>query len=121
MEFHDRLSFTIPVLVIAGILLCAWGYYAGGVSKLKETAVVWFAASVIAILFGRWLRRSGHVKTTSDTRWGINPVGQIQCPRCGKIHGQFRIPRSFRQAMWGGWTCSHCGLEVDKWNRPVSE
>jgi hypothetical protein len=62
MEFRDRLSFTIPVLVIAGIFYCAWGYYAGGVSRLKETAVVWLAASIVAVLVGLWLRRMGQVK-----------------------------------------------------------
>jgi hypothetical protein len=61
MEFQ-RLSFTIPVLVIAGILFCAWGYYLGGMSKLLEHAAVWLAASIVAILLGLWLRRSSQVK-----------------------------------------------------------
>jgi hypothetical protein len=57
-----RLSFSIPVLVIAGILYSAWGYYAGGVSRLKESAVVWLAASIVAVGAGLWLRRFGQVK-----------------------------------------------------------
>ena len=63
MKFHlDQLSFTIPVLVIAGMFYCAWGYYAGGASRLKETAVVWLAASIVAVLLGLGLRRIGQVK-----------------------------------------------------------
>jgi hypothetical protein len=61
MEFQ-RLSFTIPVLVIAGIFFCVWGYYEGGMSKLIEHAVVWLAASIVATLLGLWLRRSSQVK-----------------------------------------------------------
>jgi hypothetical protein len=58
--------------------------------------------------------------TIFKTRWGINAASEIQCPRCGKIRGQVRVPQNFRQALWGGGTCPQCGLEVDKWNRPIS-
>jgi hypothetical protein len=58
--------------------------------------------------------------TIFKTRWGINTASQIKCPRCGKVRGQFRTPRNLRQALWGGGTCDQCGLEVDKWNRPIS-
>jgi len=57
--------------------------------------------------------------TIFKTRWGINPTSQIQCPRCGEVRGQIRAPRNLRQALWGGGTCDRCGLEVDKWNRPM--
>lgn len=57
--------------------------------------------------------------TIFKTRWGINTASRIECPRCGKVRGQIRVPRNFRQALWGGGTCEQCGLEVDKWNRPV--
>jgi len=59
--------------------------------------------------------------TIFRTRWGINTAMQVQCPRCGHVRGGARIPRNFRQAMWGGGTCPECGLEVDKWNRPVAD
>jgi len=63
MKFYlARLSFTIPVLVIAGMFYCAWGYYAGGASRLKESALVWFTASIVAVLLGLGLRWFGHVK-----------------------------------------------------------
>ena len=59
--------------------------------------------------------------TIFKRRWGINTVAQVECPSCHKMHGQIRIPRNLRQTLWGGYTCDQCGLEVDKWNRPISK
>jgi hypothetical protein len=25
------------------------------------------------------------------------------------------------KTLWGGFTCDQCGLETDKWNRPISK
>ena len=36
------------------------------------------------------------------------------CPDCGTPVPRFRHPTSFRQALWGGWTCSECGTEMDR-------
>jgi hypothetical protein len=58
--------------------------------------------------------------TIFKTRWGINTDTQIECPGCHKLRGQIRTPRNLRQALWGGGSCDHCGLEVDKWNCPAS-
>jgi hypothetical protein len=58
--------------------------------------------------------------TVFKTRWGINAGDTFECPSCHKIHSQIRAPRNFRQALWGGFTCDQCGLEADKWNRPIS-
>ena len=57
--------------------------------------------------------------TIFKTRWGINLSSPIECPGCHRMHGQIRTPRNLRQALWGGYTCDQCGLEVDKWNRPI--
>jgi hypothetical protein len=59
--------------------------------------------------------------TIFKTRWGINTVTQIECPGCHRLHGQIRNPRNVRQMLWGGFTCSQCGVEVDKWNRLISK
>jgi hypothetical protein len=61
MKFQP-LSFTIPVLIVAGIIFSVWGYFIGGVPKAIEHAVVWLAASTVAILLGFWLRRSSQLK-----------------------------------------------------------
>lgn len=57
--------------------------------------------------------------TVSKTRWGINFWWSGECPSCHSHRNMIRIPRNLRQFLWGGGTCGHCGLEVDKWNRPV--
>ncbi len=50
--------------------------------------------------------------------WGVN-VERVACPCCAADLPRLRRPRSFRQAMWGGYTCADCGCEVDKWGREV--
>jgi hypothetical protein len=56
------LSLTIPVLVLAGIINCVWGYFLGEVPKVIEFAVVWLAVSIVVILLGLWLGRRSQVK-----------------------------------------------------------
>jgi hypothetical protein len=56
--------------------------------------------------------------TLARNRWGINPDA-VSCPHCNTPLPQARRPRSFQQAMWGGWTCPACGAEADKWGRTV--
>ena len=37
-----------------------------------------------------------------------------RCPRCGTDLPATRWPTSFKQAIYGGWTCQKCGCEVDR-------
>jgi hypothetical protein len=65
------------------------------------------------------------VMTIVDTvrgrgRWGINLKGAV-CPQCHTAAPTMRIPKNARQAMWGGWTCTQCGLEIDKWGTPIRD
>lgn len=39
------------------------------------------------------------------------------CLECGLPVPMFRRPSSFRQFLWGGWTCSNCGTEMDRQGR----
>lgn len=41
-----------------------------------------------------------------------------KCPACGEPCPRFRKPANRRQAMWGGWTCRKCGLELDRQGKP---
>ena len=56
--------------------------------------------------------------TIAKNRWGIN-VGPVSCPRCNAPLPQIRQPQNIRQALWGGGTCTKCGVEVDKWGREL--
>ena len=59
---YGHLRFVIPVLVVVGIVYCATSYYEGGVTRLKVTAEIWLAASIVAVLVGLLLRRFSKVK-----------------------------------------------------------
>ena len=37
----------------------------------------------------------------------------VKCEKCGHEQPKFRKPTSFGQAMWGGYTCSNCGGELN--------
>lgn len=71
---------------------------------------------VLAILLLLWPR---------EGKWGIN-LSAVSCPRCNQPMPRFRKPANQRQALWGGWTCQHCGCEMDKYgieiaNKPGEE
>jgi hypothetical protein len=73
------------------------------------------------VLFG--LLALGAVLVIRDTirlrgNWGIN-LWPSPCRQCGTPLPMIRKPANWRQAMWGGWTCAECGLELDNWGRPV--
>lgn len=38
----------------------------------------------------------------------------VNCPVCKNPFPFFRWATSFKQAMWGGWTCGYCKSEVDR-------
>lgn len=48
-------------------------------------------------------------------RYGINVKLMADCPNCGTKLPAVRIPKTLKQALWGGWTCPTCGTESDKW------
>ena len=36
------------------------------------------------------------------------------CPRCTTDLPLLRAPTSFKQGLFGGWTCQNCGCEIDR-------
>jgi ribosomal protein L37E len=53
-------------------------------------------------------------------KWGINTKPGV-CTECGTPAPLVRKPANWNQALWGGWTCSECGFELDKWGRPIED
>ena len=51
-------------------------------------------------------------------KMGIN-LNQVNCPDCNEKMPAFRAPRNFRQILFGGWTCTKCGCEMDKWGTKI--
>ena len=56
--------------------------------------------------------------TLTKNRWGIN-VESPRCPRCDAQVPTIRTPSSRKQLLWGGWSCSVCQTEIDKWGRRI--
>jgi hypothetical protein len=44
-----------------------------------------------------------------------------KCPTCDAQQPPIRTPRSFRQLVWGGWTCANCGTEIDRHGRAIDK
>lgn len=65
---------------------------------------------VILVLYG----------TSVRNHWGIN-VKALRCPQCNEPAPRVRMPKSLREFLWGGWTCSSCGRHVDKWGRALGK
>lgn len=88
----------------------------------ESSILIDIAFTIFGVLFLSALA-VGTVLVIRDTirkrgNWGIN-LKPSPCFQCGTPMPIVRKPASWRQAMWGGWTCSECGLELDRWGRPV--
>jgi hypothetical protein len=78
---------------------------------LPIVGLVMLALTVGAILVVRdTVRQRGN--------WGIN-TKPVHCPQCGEAAPAVRVPKNWRQTLWGGGTCAQCGVEYDKWGRAV--
>jgi hypothetical protein len=49
-------------------------------------------------------------------KWLVN-TEPVRCVECGLLQPTIRQPKSWTELLWGGWTCSQCGLPMDKWGR----
>jgi hypothetical protein len=67
------------------------------------------------LLFGAFLIVRDTIRQKG--RWGI-PRRMPECQGCGEPPPVVRMPKTWREALWGGWTCPECGLELDKWGKP---
>jgi hypothetical protein len=74
-------------------------------------------SALIVILGAIWLlmRRD---TARQQGKWGVN-LKRVACSGCGTAMPPVRELANWRQALWGGWTCPECGIELDKWGRPT--
>ena len=78
-------------------------------------ALVIFALFCIGLLIPIVILVHG---TAAKSKWGVN-LTPPQCPRCHTAMPAFRVPKSLKQTLWGGWTCPNCACEIDKWGREI--
>jgi len=80
-----------------------------------------FAIAICGVVFGL-LITAGVLMVRDTIRqrgfWGV-PFGTRGCRHCNTPTPIVRVPANARQFWLGGWTCSECGLELDKWGDPV--
>lgn len=83
---------------------------------MHPAIIIVLVVAVVALIAvsARGLFLIGRDTRRNSGRWGFN-LRTVACPRCHSRVPTFRLPTSFRQAMWGGWTCKACGCEMDKW------
>jgi hypothetical protein len=68
-----------------------------------------------AYFISKWLMK----KWPTKGKWGL-PKGPVNCSIFGSSPLLFRKPANSRQMIWGGWPCSKCGNELDKYGVPVT-
>ncbi len=83
------------LLIFAGIAL---------VFLVLVVLLVW-----LSIRIGRRVVRIGRAANT-----------RVSCPSCACVMPKIRKPTSRRQALWGGWTCPQCQLELDAKGKPLA-
>lgn len=89
-------------------------YYPLGMIAVIALAVVIFGALTVnvVLVIRDTIRQRG--------KWGIN-FKRAVCTECDAPMPLVRRPANWQQALWGGWTCAECGLELDKWGHPVED
>lgn len=48
-------------------------------------------------------------------------VAAPHCPTCATQQPAWRKPVSFRQALFGGWTCAHCGTQMNRKGHAIAQ
>lgn len=51
---------------------------------------------------------------TKKSKFGIN-LKRVFCPQCNLKQPIFRIPKGSSQLLYGGYTCTQCKTEMDKY------
>jgi predicted RNA-binding Zn-ribbon protein involved in translation (DUF1610 family) len=73
------------------------------------------------LIFGLvgWLCLKGFSKFWPKSgKMGVN-LEVVACPQCGEVVPKIRKPANTKQLLWGGWTCSNCGTEMDKYGSKI--
>lgn len=59
-------------------------------------------------------------KGKNDSKLGIN-LSRVHCPKCDERQEIIRKPASKEQALYGGYTCTNCGTEMDKFGTELEK
>ena len=97
-------------IAVFALIHTAIAFTPGKVMNVIYVVMAWaFLIGILLVALG----------TIFQTDWGIN-LRPVTCPCCNQAFPKARKPRSLREALWGGGTCTNCGCEVDKWGRRIT-
>jgi len=85
----------------------------------SESALIGAICGIAAVLIVFLFAKKKKLRIGEGSKMGVNLASDLKCPKCGTPFPSIRIPKNYRQFMWGGWTCKNCGEEFDKWLVPV--
>lgn len=56
-----------------------------------------------------------------DSKYALFAVNlkKVKCPKCNTPQPFFRAPKNKNQALFGGYTCSNCKTEMDKFGTEI--
>lgn len=58
-------------------------------------------------------------KDSLFAKWfGVN-FKRMHCPNCNHQLPIIRKPTNSKEALFGGWTCNHCGTQMDKFGNQL--
>jgi len=80
---------------------------AGDQNRLDNVELLISVAMLLGGMY--WVQRNAE-------RRGIGLFGAV-CPRCAEPLSTIRKVSSFREVLWGGWTCPNCGCKVDRYGK----
>ena len=67
----------------------------------------------LVLVLGLPLAAYFYFRYRRDMISGSGPVAH-RCSRCHEELPRFRMPKSIKQALLGGWTCKRCGATIDR-------
>lgn len=77
---------------------------------IAEILIISLISIIIMVILLKIWPKSG--------KMGIN-LGNVKCQNCNNDLPTIRKPKNLRQMLWGGWTCSRCGYEIDKYGKNI--
>ena len=86
---------------------------------MSNPALIGAISGIIAVIVVFVLVSKKKVRVGEGHKMGVNLTSGLKCPNCGSPFPSTRVPKNFRQFMWGGWSCKSCGEEYDKWLKPI--
>lgn len=78
--------------------------------SLITIVIIWLAITIYASKYAKpnsWISKLGM------------SLGNKVCPKCATKLPMVRKPKNKDQAMFGGWTCKNCGIEIDKYGKEL--